>query len=79
MGNRFRKTPELEKPAWMKTPEELDSEEGWSIIYRFKTKTEMAVFVNNPENTAELEYRYPYDNYRRKLDIDRKYIAVLRR
>jgi hypothetical protein len=79
MGNRFRKTPELQKPAWLKTSEELDSEEGWCTIYRFRTKTEMAVFVNNPECIAELEYRYPYDNYRRKLDINSKYIAVLRR
>lgn len=79
MARSFTKTPELEKPAWLKTPEELDSEEGWSIIYRFKTKTEMAVFVNSPDSIAELEYRYPYDTYRRKLDIDRKYIAILRR
>jgi hypothetical protein len=79
MGTSFKKLPELEKPSWLKTSEELDAEEGWAVLYRFKTKTEMAMFVNNPDNIAELEYRYPYDVYRRKLDIDKNYIAVLRR
>lgn len=78
MGNRSRKKQE-EKPQWLKTPEELDSEEGWWIINRFKTKTQLAVFVNNPDNLADLEYRYPLANYRRKLDLDRHYIAVIRR
>jgi hypothetical protein len=79
MGSRFIKTPEPEKPAWLKTAEELDSEEGWSVIYRFRTKMAMAMFVNDPDNLAELEYRYPYESYRRKLDIDEKYVAVLKR
>jgi hypothetical protein len=61
------------------TTEELDNADGWAIIYRFRTKSEMAMFVNNPDNIAEIEYRYPLDNYRRKLDIDNKYIAILRR
>jgi hypothetical protein len=39
----------------------------------------MAMFVNDPDNLAELEYRYPYESYRRKLDIDEKYVAVLKR
>lgn len=78
MGRRSRKTQE-EKPKWLKTPEELDSEEGWWILHRFKTKTQMAMWVNNSDNLADLEFRYPLHNYRRKLDIDRNYIAVLRK
>ena len=80
MGRLSRKTQEV-KPQCLrlKTSEELDSEEGWWIIQRFKTKTQLAVFVNNPDNLADLEYRYPLANYRRKLDLDRHYIAVIRR
>ena len=78
MGRYARKTQE-KKPQWLKTPEELDSEEGWWIIQRFKTKTQLAMFVNNPDSIADLEYRYPLASYRRKLDLDKHYIAVLKR
>jgi hypothetical protein len=62
-----------------KTIEDIDKEEGWSIIRRFKNKAEMARFVNDPNNIADLDYNYPLYNYRRKLDLDRHYIAVLRK
>jgi hypothetical protein len=39
----------------------------------------MAMWVNNPDNIADLDYRYPIESYRRKLDIDRNYIAVLKK
>jgi hypothetical protein len=78
MGSSSKKLPE-EKPKWLMTTEELDHADGWFIYRRFRTKTEMAVFVNDLGNIAELEMRYPRDNYRRKLDIDNKYIAILRR
>jgi hypothetical protein len=78
MGSSSKKLPE-EKPKWLMTTEELDHADGWFIYRRFRTKTEMAVFVNDLGNIAELEMRYPLDNYRRKLDIDNKYIAILRR
>lgn len=67
------------KPAYLRTQEELDIEEGWLILYRFRTKADMAAFVNDPDKISDLEYRYPLHNYRRKLDIDKNYIAVLRR
>jgi hypothetical protein len=78
MGSSAKKLPE-EKPKWLMTTEELDHADGWIIYRRFRTKAEMAVFVNDPGNLSELEMRYPLDNYRRKLDIDNKYIAILRR
>jgi hypothetical protein len=62
-----------------KTVEDLDAEQGWIILNKFKTKTAMAVWVSNPDNLADLEFRYPLRIYRRKLDIDRNYIAVLRK
>jgi hypothetical protein len=78
MGRIFKKFQE-EKPRWSMTIEELDHADGWFIYRRFRTKTDMAVFVNDPGNLAELEMRYPLVDYRRKLDIDNKYIAMLRR
>jgi hypothetical protein len=78
MGRVSKKLQE-EKPRWAMTAEELDNADGWFIYRRFRTKPEMVVFVNDPGNIADLDYRYPLDNYRRKLDIDNKYIALLRR
>lgn len=78
MGSISKKISE-EKPRWLMTTEELDHADGWFIYRRFRTKAEMAVFVNDPGNIAELEMRYPLTDYRRKLDIDNKYIAILRR
>ena len=62
-----------------KTVEDIDREQGWIILLKFKTKTSMAAWVNNLDNIADLEFRYPLRSYRRKLDIDKNYIAVLRR
>ena len=59
--------------------EVLDKAEGWSIIRRFKNKAGLAVFANNPAELADLEYRYPLITYRRKLDLDRCYLAILQR
>jgi hypothetical protein len=78
MGRISKKLSE-EKPRWAMTPEELDHDDGWFIYRRFRNKTEMAVFVNDPNNIVDLDYRYPIENYRRKLDIDKHYIALLRR
>ena len=80
MGRRSRQVPQAEgRSPIFRTAEELDVAEGWWIIHRFKTKTAMAMWVNNPDNIADLDYRYPIESYRRKLDIDRNYIAVLRK
>ena len=61
------------------TTEELDNADGWFIYRRFRNKTEMALFVNEPGNIVDLDCRYPIEIYRRKLDIDNNYIALLRR
>ena len=78
MGRISKKLSE-EKPRWAMTTEELDNADGWFIYRRFRNKTEMALFVNEPGNIVDLDYRYPIENYRRKLDIDKHYIALLRR
>lgn len=59
--------------------EEIDKQEGWIILKRFKNKTELAAYANDADNLADLEYRYPLKTYRRKIDLDNLYMAVLRR
>ncbi len=59
--------------------EEVDKAEGWVILKRFKSPGVLAAFANDPNNIADLEFRYPLRNYRRKLDIHNLYMAVLRR
>jgi hypothetical protein len=78
MGRISKKLSE-EKPRWAMTPEELDHDDGWFIYRRFRNKTEMALFVNEPGNIVDLDCSYPIEIYRRKLDIDNNYIALLRR
>jgi len=59
--------------------EDKDKSEGWKILRRFKNRTELAAYANDADNLADLEYQYPLKTYRRKLDIDNLYLAVLRR
>lgn len=62
-----------------KTSAELDKAEGWIILRRFKTKVALAAYANDPSELADLEFKYPLRNYRRKLDLHNLYVAVLHR
>lgn len=77
MATRYKREPR--KDLRIITAEDMDSAEGWFILRKFKSKAALAMWVNNPDNIADLEYRYPLHNYRRKLDLDSLYVAVLRR
>ena len=67
------------KAALCAKSEVLDKAEGWKIIERFKNKAALAVYTSDPNKLADLEYRYPLETYRRKLDLDNCYLAVLRK
>jgi len=80
MGARFKlKTKAELRTEVLQKAEALDKAEGWIFLKRFKNKTELAMYANDPENIADLEYRYPFETFRRKLDIDNLYLAVVRR
>ena len=59
--------------------EAIDKATGWTIVRRFKNKAELAIFVNNPDKIADIDFQYPLYNYRRKLDLDNCYLAVIRK
>jgi hypothetical protein len=59
--------------------EEWDKAEGWLVLRKFKNKAALAAFANDPNEIADLEFKYPIATWRRKLDLDNKYLAVLRR
>jgi hypothetical protein len=67
------------KTALLAKSEALDKAEGWKILERFKNKAALAIYAGDPNKLADLEYRYPLETYRRKLDLDNCYLAVLRK
>lgn len=65
--------------AFANTREEIDKADGWTIIKRFKSKSLLAMYAANADEMADLEFKYPLRNYRRKLDLDKMYVAIKRK